>query len=96
MFHVELQAREKKLTMLELWSDAGERALALCAIDFFLARFLTDIWFHRVRGLSDVVKINMFRWDHYREARRWIVGHKALSATLVLRRAFPGWQCKKS
>lgn len=93
---MELPYRVVRLTVKLIWEDPDERCLAIEAANFFLERYLTDQAWAKVALLSDVVRLNMFRWGHYCVARDWIEGHRALAATLQLRRAFKPWEVRKS
>lgn len=93
---MEHKATDRRLTILEVWNDPNERLLARESARFFLNRFLTPIAYRKFADQADERVFSLFRWDDYLVARCWIVGHKALSATLRLRRAFNPGDVKKS
>lgn len=81
------------MTRQDLWEIIAERELALAACDFFFEVYLKPEFAQLCQGWAPASKMNLFRWGDYLVARQWIVGHKALSACLVLRKVFKsGWK----
>lgn len=74
-------------TMDALLMVPGEKALAENAIWYFLTNSAWDVRDRaRLQYQFKTKGWNMFVWKHYRVARCYLGGYKALSATLTLRR----------
>ena len=91
MEHIETAEIELK----DLWENPEERQLALDACNYYLTSVLKPSYAEVYLGWSDPLKMNLFRWARYVECRRWLIGYKALSCSLVLRKAWKPWEVEK-
>jgi hypothetical protein len=92
VFHVELEVIVGEVTTEILLSSKDERALMEAAMDYFFEKYLIPEKAQVFQAGAFASKANLFNWSDYKVARNWIMGHKALAATLRIRTSFKPWE----